>query len=183
MNTTTDSQVTPAARRTTLFSLAWACGLLLSGGVAGFGSPIQASRSSAPSVAIEAPFEGAALVRLTDRSFGPKVLGSSRPVVVEFSAPWCPGCRAAEPFLRRAAVEYGGVAVIATIDTDRFSYWANRFRVRALPTVLLVKDGRVVGRFEGGPSEPLLTDWLGSSMLATDPELIAELDETSSVGG
>lgn len=69
--------------------------------------------------------------------------------VLDFSAERCAPCRALAPVLDALADEYAGRARFGLIDVDADPALAERFLVRSMPTVVLVRDGREVGRVVG----------------------------------
>ena len=71
-------------------------------------------------------------------------------VVLEFGAPWCSPCRQLEPILVELAQEYRGIRFISLdIEDEHDARIAQRFNVRSAATVLLLRDGEVVGQFIG----------------------------------
>jgi thioredoxin 1 len=77
---------------------------------------------------------------VTDASFGDEVLGSERPVVVDFWAPWCGPCRAIAPALEELAGETERVEFVK-LDIDENPEAAARFGVLSIPTVILFEGG------------------------------------------
>ena len=77
---------------------------------------------------------------VTDETFDAEVLGSERPVVVDFWAPWCGPCKAIEPALDDLAALHAGVEFVK-LDIERNQRTADRFGVLSLPTVMLFQDG------------------------------------------
>jgi thioredoxin len=69
--------------------------------------------------------------------------------VVDFTARWCGPCKQLTPVLHEVEQEYAGRARVVAIDTDDEPQLAQAFRVTAMPTVVLMRDGREVGRFVG----------------------------------
>jgi thioredoxin 1 len=67
----------------------------------------------------------------------------------DFTAKWCGPCRVMKPVLDGLAKEYGGRMKLVEVDVDDDPVTAQRFNVRAMPTFVLVRDGREVGRFVG----------------------------------
>ena len=69
--------------------------------------------------------------------------------LIDFTARWCPPCRAMKPVLEVLAKEYAGRLAITEVDVDDDRGSAARYDVRSMPTFVLVRDGREVGRVVG----------------------------------
>lgn len=89
------------------------------------------------------------LLAINETNFDAVVLDSSKPVLVDFSAAWCGPCRAIAPVLSSLAVEYGDRLALALVDVDDHPGLAERYRVRSVPTVMLVADGEIRRVFVG----------------------------------
>ena len=89
------------------------------------------------------------VLEITDDSFQADVLDSSQPVLVDFWAPWCGPCRMITPTIEELAGEFDGKVVVGKVNIDDNQQRASEFDVRAIPTVLLFKNGEVVDRFLG----------------------------------
>lgn len=87
------------------------------------------------------------------QTFDQEVLKSAVPVLVDFYADWCGPCRMLAPALERLAVEFNGTAKIAKINIDQEPALAEQFRVQSIPTLLVMNQGKVVGRTSGLLSE------------------------------
>jgi thioredoxin 1 len=88
-------------------------------------------------------------LHVTDESFEKDVLKANVPVLVDFWAPWCGPCRMVAPILEELAVEYEGRALIAKMNTDDEAETPGQFRIMAIPTMILFKDGEEVERMVG----------------------------------
>jgi thioredoxin 1 len=89
------------------------------------------------------------VIAVTDSGFSTQVLGAAGPVLVKFEADWCGPCQAMKPVMAELANEYGEKLTIATLDTDQNIQTPSKFGVRGLPTVMLFKNGQVVGQKTG----------------------------------
>ncbi len=88
-------------------------------------------------------------LHVTDSEFDAKVLKSTTPVVVDFWAPWCQPCRMIAPVLENLAGEYADKLTIAKVNTDENQQWANTYGVQGIPTLLFIKDGKVLDTIVG----------------------------------
>lgn len=101
-------------------------------------------------------------LQITDTSFEEVVLKSDKPVLVDFGAEWCGPCRTLGPIIEELATEYEGRAVVGKVDVDNNQEFTAKYGVRNIPTVLMFKDGEVVGRQVGVASKKTYTDSLDS---------------------
>jgi thioredoxin len=69
--------------------------------------------------------------------------------LIDFTAAWCGPCRVMKPLLASLATEYAGRVQFTEVDVDHDPALAQRFDVRSMPTFVVLRDGREVGRFVG----------------------------------
>ena len=103
---------------------------------------------------------------VTDGTFESSVLKSSLPVLVDFWAPWCGPCRAIGPVIDELAIEYEGKIAIFKMNVDENPATPGRYGIRAIPTLILVKDGQVVDQVTGAVSKNNLKDLIAQKALA-----------------
>ena len=99
-------------------------------------------------------------LQITDASFEEAVLKSDKPVLVDFGAAWCGPCRTLGPIIEELATEYEGRVVVGKVDVDNNQEFTAKYGVRNIPTVLVFKDGEVVGRQVGVAPKKTYTDTL-----------------------
>jgi thioredoxin 1 len=93
------------------------------------------------------------IVTATESNFNDEVLRSQTPVLVDFWAEWCGPCKMIGPVLDELAGEYGGKIKIAKVNIDDNQNLAAQFRVTAIPTLLIFKNGQVMEQMVGAKSK------------------------------
>ena len=89
------------------------------------------------------------IIDVKDLEFGGEVLRADGPVLVDFTARWCPPCRALDPVLEAIATENKGRMKVTRLDVDDNPETAQAYGIRSVPTLLVFNQGQVVGQFVG----------------------------------
>jgi thioredoxin 1 len=89
--------------------------------------------------------------------FESQVVQSSEPVVVDFTATWCPPCKMLSPVLDQVSQKFAGRAKIVKVDIDENSELATKFGVQTIPNLIFFRDGQVVGQAVGYMNESQLS--------------------------
>ena len=103
----------------------------------------------------------AATLHVSDANFEKEVLQSSEPVLVDFFAEWCGPCKAMAPALEQVAAEMKGKVKVAKLDVDQNPEITGRYRIQAMPTLMIFKDGEVAAQRVGAlVQKKQLQDWI-----------------------
>jgi thioredoxin 2 len=106
------------------------------------------------------PLFNAHPVELHGHNFETHAAKSDIPVVVDFWAPWCGPCRAMAPQFEKAAGALEPGFRLAKVNTEEEQGLAGRFNIRSIPTMVVFKNGREVGRQSGAMDAASLTRWV-----------------------
>ena len=88
-------------------------------------------------------------LKITRENFENEVMKSNIPVLIDFWAPWCGPCRMMGPIIEQLAEEYEGKAKVGKVNVDEEGELSQAFGVMSIPTIVLIKDGKVVKQAVG----------------------------------
>ncbi len=91
----------------------------------------------------------AEIVEVSDQNFEEEILRSDKPVIIDFWAEWCAPCKQITPILKDLAEEYGDRVKVVKMDIDANPKTPGDYGIRAIPTILSFKDGKVVEQLQG----------------------------------
>jgi len=94
---------------------------------------------------------------VSDSSFETDVLGSSKPVLVDFWAQWCTPCRMLAPTVEAVAQQYSDSANVVKLNVDDNPTTAQRYGIKGIPTLILFREGKEVERVVGATSKESIT--------------------------
>ncbi len=102
------------------------------------------------------------VINLTDLNWEEEVVNSSVPVLVDFWAPWCGPCRIIAPIVEELAKEYEGKIKVGKLNTDENPQVSMRYGIRAIPTLILFKNGEIADTRIGVQPKEALRQMLSS---------------------
>jgi thioredoxin 1 len=100
---------------------------------------------------------------VSDADFDKTVLNSSVPVVVDFWAEWCGPCKQIAPALEEISKTLGDKVQIVKMNVDENQEQPSKYGIRAIPTLIIFKDGKVLAQKTGALPKKALQDWITSS--------------------
>jgi thioredoxin 1 len=104
------------------------------------------------------------LVEITDGTFEAQVLKSSTPFLLDLSAEWCNPCKAMLPVIEELAAEYAGKVGFGSIDIDKNPKVPTQYQVRSIPTLLVFREGKVLGQLTGAHPKKRIVELLKKAL-------------------
>lgn len=104
------------------------------------------------------------------------------PVVVDFWAPWCEPCKSLAPILEKLAQEFEGRFILAKLNTEDHQSLAAQFGIRSIPTVKLIKDGKIIDEFSGALPEQEVRAFLEKHCAAEVNALLGQVKQLAREG-
>jgi len=109
---------------------------------------------------------------VTADDFESEVLKSDKPVLVDFYADWCGPCKVLSPILGEIANEKEDSMTIVKVDVDASSELAKKYYIKAMPTLLMFRDGEVIARKVGGGLKSHMDEWLNTALALPDGTVV-----------
>ncbi|KAL6616764.1 hypothetical protein ACP70R_039034 [Stipagrostis hirtigluma subsp. patula] len=103
----------------------------------------------------------------TFSSFDELLENSEKPLLVDFYATWCGPCQYMVPILQEVSEKLSDKIQVVKIDTEKYASIASRYRIEALPTFIIFKDGKPCYRFEGALPANQLIEQIESALAVT----------------
>lgn len=100
------------------------------------------------------------IIDIDDSSFDSEILQADKPVLVDFWAPWCGPCKAIGPVIEDLASTYGDQVKFTKCNVDDNPVTPGKFGIKAIPTLIFFKDGKVVDQITGMVAKSKLEDSL-----------------------
>ncbi len=97
---------------------------------------------------------------LTAANFDNEVLKSDKPVLIDFWATWCMPCRMVAPTIEALAGEMGDKAKVCKVNVDEEPDLAGKFGIMSIPTVIVIKNGKITAKGVGAQSKQAYVDML-----------------------
>lgn len=89
------------------------------------------------------------VVKITMDNFSEEIEKSEKTVLLDFWAEWCGPCRMMSPIIDQIAEEVGEKAKVGKVNVEEESYLASQFKITNIPTLLIIKNGKIINKYVG----------------------------------
>ncbi len=104
------------------------------------------------------------VIHVSDSDFDTQVVNNDLPCLVDFWAPWCGPCKAIGPVIDQLADEFAGKVQIAKMNVDDNPATPGKFGIRAIPTLILFKNGEILDQITGAVGKTQLNDLINKAV-------------------
>jgi len=104
------------------------------------------------------------ILKLTDAEFENQVIKSEKPILVDYWAEWCGPCKMIAPVLEEVATELSDKVLIGKLNVDENTQTPPKYGIRGIPTLMLFKNGEVVGTQVGAISKSDLVNFIENNI-------------------
>lgn len=104
------------------------------------------------------------VIAVTAENYASEVAASEKKVLLDFWAPWCGPCRGIGPVVEELASEYEGRVNVCKVNVDECSKVPAMFGIRAIPTLIVFKDGEVVDQVTGAVAKSYLVNMIEKAL-------------------
>jgi len=108
--------------------------------------------------------------QVTDENFNELVGQSKIPVLLDFYADWCGPCKILGPIIDELAEEYDGRVLVAKVNTEFNPQLSHHFKIKSIPTMYIINEGKSVERYNGLVPKPNLEEILDSYLVEEKSE-------------
>ena len=103
-------------------------------------------------------------INIDQNNIQSEVMNSDKPVLLDFWAPWCGPCRGIGPIVEELAAEYDGKVLVCKVNVDENTRVPSLFGIRAIPTLIVFKDGEVVDQVTGAVAKSHLVGMIEKAL-------------------
>jgi thioredoxin 1 len=101
---------------------------------------------------------------ISDSTFETEIMQAEGPALVDFWAPWCGPCKAISPMLDELAGEFDGKIKMTKMNVDDNPATPGKYGIRAIPTLILFKNGQIVDQITGAVGKTQMTAMLNKAL-------------------